>query len=304
MVTNWNHLETIWRHAFCNELCICPEEHHILLTEAPIGPKANRERLTSMMFETFKVPGIYMALAAVLALYPSGRSTGLVVDSGENMTHIVPIYEGYAMPHAILRRAVGGSDLTSLLSKLLTARGHDVSSKTDLDNLRRYKEEQCYVALDFDAEISKVHELEAGMGLPEYEFGEAGRYISLGSERFCCPEALFQPRLFGGSLEEMSGLHVAVFDTIRKCDCDIRRDLYRNIVLAGGCTMFQGMQDRLARELVALAPTNASVEVIASPARQYAAWAGGSIFASVLECAWITKDDFDKAGPGIVHRLV
>jgi actin len=297
IVTNWDDMEKIWHHTFYNEMRVNPEENNVMLTEAPMNPKQNREKMTQIMFETFNVPAMYVGIQAVLSLYSSGRTTGIVLDSGDGVTHTVPIYEGYSLPHAIMRADMAGRDLTEHMMKLLMEGGQTFVTSAEKEIVRSIKEQLCYVALDFDEEMTN-----SGKTVVDEEFElPDGTMIKVGNPRFRCPEALFKPAHIG---LECPGFHEMAFKSIQKCDIDVRRDLFANIVLSGGTTMFKGLPERLSKEVGNLAPSSVKPKVVAPPERKYSVWIGGSILSSLttFQNMWIQKREYDEAGPTIVHN--
>jgi actin len=308
IVRNWDDMEKLWHHTFFTELRVDPTEHPVLITEAPLNPKRNREKMIELMFETFHVPSFYVAITPVLSLYSAGRTTGIVLEAGDGVTAIAPIYEGESVPRAFGRLNLGGRDVTAGLQQMLYDRGSNFTTSYDRsyhsrasperETVRDMKEKLAYVALDFDAELQKAAtttHCDASFALPD------GNDIVIGSERFRCPELLFRPSLNGF---EFDGIEQILFDSIMKCDVDVRNDLYANIVLSGGTTMLPGLPERIQKEITRLAPPKTKISWVASPEYKYAAWIGGSILASLATFPQmvITHEEYDDAGPGIVHR--
>jgi actin-related protein len=300
IVEDWDDFEKVLHHTFTNELRVNPEEHNVLITETALNPKVNREKLTQILFDTFNVPGLYVANTAVLSLYSAGKFTGVVVEIGDGVAHIVPIYDGFVLPHSIQRINLAGRDLTDYLIKILSERGLHLTTGAEREIVKEMKEKLCYVALDFDNELdaSKTgSSKEANYEMPD------GDVITIGSERFRTPEVLFKPSLIG---KEFGGIHEQVYQAIQKSDVDVRKDLYQNIVLSGGTTLFAGLPERLTKEVQKLAPQaiKSLVKVIAVPERQYCTWIGGSILSSIstFSSMWITKEEYQDAGPSIVHQ--
>eukprot|EP01127_Copromyxa_protea_P018631 TRINITY_DN5905_c0_g1_i1.p1 TRINITY_DN5905_c0_g1~~TRINITY_DN5905_c0_g1_i1.p1 ORF type:complete len:1833 (+),score=344.13 TRINITY_DN5905_c0_g1_i1:770-5500(+) len=296
LITNWDDMEKIWHHTFYNELRVAPEEHPVMMSEPANNPKANREKLLQIMFETFNVPATYVGISSVLSLYASGRTSGVVVDCGSGTSTVVPVYEGYALPHTVQQNDIGGSCITDYLNQLLAERGYAFTTTAERQLVANMKESLAYVALDFNTETNRPK----SDIVRQYELPD-GQVFAIDNERFRCSEALFQPSLVGN---ESQGIHSLTHNAIQACDANIRSSLYSNTILAGGSTMFEGMQDRLQKEIVALAPNNTKVNVLAPPERKYSVWIGASILGSLstFQSLWISKEEYDEAGPSIVHR--
>ncbi|CUM46415.1 uncharacterized protein AC631_04524 [Debaryomyces fabryi] len=332
VVNNWDDMEKLWYHTYTQDLKTNAEEHPLLITEAPLNPRINRDKMCQILFELFNVPCIYVSIQAVLSLYASGRTTGVVIDSGDGVSHIVPVYEGFALPTSIKRMDIAGRDITENLSfNLRRMTGISLHSSSELEIVRLIKEKCCYISkdpmkdealysssaynhyLNTNSQNIKESNLLASYKLPD------GHTIQLGAERFRSTEILFNPQLIG---DESPGLHELASLAIAKTDMDLRPVLYQNVVLSGGNTLLKNFGDRLLVELKnqqsqqtgSYGIWNASrntnnydtkmkIKIHAPPERKYSTWIGGSILAglSTFKKMWVTSLEYAE-DPEIIHK--
>lgn len=292
----------IWRSfgitTFHNELHVASHVHPILLTEHSLFTRVSREKMTQIMFETFNTPAIYVARQPVLSSYASGRTTGFVLDAGEGIFYPVPTFEGHAVLEDILHIEIRGTDLTDYLLKILTERGYSFTISSKREIVHDIQAKLCYVALDFEKEMTTAVNsklVEKNYTLPD------GQIVTIRNERFRCPEALFQPLLLG---MEACGIHEAAYNSIMRCNTNVRKVLFANMVLSGGNAMYPGIADSMQKEVSALVPSSTEVKIIAPPNRKYSSWIGGSILASLsfFRQMCISMEEYNEFGPSSVHR--
>ena len=298
IIANWDDMEKIWDHIF-SELHVTSTDQPVLLTETAINPIASghdREKMLQIMFETFNVPGMFIANQAMLALHANGTMDGLVVDVGAKSTRCIPVLSRHVLSHAITHLDLAGTDLTEYLAKMLSDAGHYFICGNDRQLVKDIKEKLAYVAFDFEAEMQAAAK---GSADQPYELPD-GVIATIGSERFRCSEPLFQPSLVG---YEQPGIHEATLQCIEK-SADHANDLYTNIVLTGGSSMFPGLVERFNKEITALAPPNTNINIVATPERMYSVWKGGSILASTpkFQQMMVTRQEFDERGPALVFQ--
>lgn len=328
VVENWTAMERLWQRCFFDYLRCDPEEHHVVLTEPPLNPPENREYAAEIMFETFNVPGLYIGVQAVLALAaaftqvaPGERTlTGTVIDSGDGVTHVIPVAEGYVIGGAIKHIPLAGRDITAFVQQSLRERGEPVPPQDSLDVARRIKEGHCYVGQDivrefqrFDANPGK-HFAKASFTNPRTRSSYS---VDVGYEQFLAPELFFNPEIY--SPDFTKPLPEVVDEAILQSPIDTRRGLYGRVVLSGGSTMFRNFHKRLqqdlkervdrrlaanvarlgARHQTSAAPQEMKVKVISHEFQRYAVWFGGSMAAyqDGFRRHVITKARYQEEGP-------
>jgi len=328
-VDNWTHMERFWEHCIFKYLRAEPEDHYFLLTEPPLNAPENREYTAEIMFETFNVPGLYIAVQAVLALAASWTSkqvsektlTGTVIDSGEGVTHVIPVAEGYVIGSSIKHIPIAGRDLTTFVQQLMRDRETNIPSAESYEIAKMAKETYSYVCPDLAKEFKK-YDQEPDKWIKRHtaieQITKKPYNCDVGYERFLAPEVFFNPEIY--SSDFLTPLPKVVDDTVQSCPIDTRRGLYKNIVLSGGSTMFKDFGKRLQRDIKRavdyrikrseeisggkIKAVPLAVNVISHHMQRYAVWFGGSMLASTGDFYNVchTKQQYDEQGPSIARH--
>ncbi|XP_067677691.1 uncharacterized protein [Haliotis asinina] len=288
-IRNWDDVEAIWRDVLTDKLGLNPQEHNVLLITPPSLNSQDKEKITQIMFEKFKVPGLFVANSGALSLYAAGRLSGVVLEVGEGVVHAAPSHEGYLLPKAVTRWAFGGSGQNEFLCKQLSEKGYNLASEA----VRQIKESMCYVAKNYDLEMAKSSDadFQKTFKLPDETA------VTLGSEMFKTSEVLFTPSVAGLSC---GGIVALLDEAIGKCSAEQQKLMYSNIVVAGGPTLASGFVDRLKKEVKSRA---ADATVVGGEHREHAAWLGGSTLAALenFQSMWITAAEYRDKGAAVVH---
>jgi len=300
MVTNWLDMEKMWHHVLFRELTVVPEETPVLMLDSPQATPTDREEMAAIMFEKFSVPSCYLMMQSVAAMLASARTYGIVLDAGHGVSHVVPVYEGLALPHGIVTHKVGGDDVDKLLSQMLASRS---INNVPLSAIAEMKEKLCHVALDYSKEIASSDSSNVSYQLPD------GTNISLHDERIAALEAFFNPGVCDQCGVEPPpasvGIQEVIHDCIYRLDPEVRKKLWETLVLAGGSTLASGFVERLERELPSVVPQGCTMGITSLATRKYAPWIGGSIAASLEsfnQHMWISLTEYNEFGNSVLHR--
>jgi len=312
IVRNWTDIFYIWDYTFNERLNIKPDECKILLTEPPMNPKQNKEKMVQAMFEKYNFKSVYIATQAVLVLYAQGLLTGVVCDSGDGVTHVIGVYEGYSIPHSTRRLDVAGRNITRYLIDLLLVRGYAFNRSADFETVRQIKEKLCYVGYDIDFERKLANE--TTVLIDQFTLPDS-RVIKMGRERFEAPEALFKPHLIGG---ESGGMSDKIFESIMACDIDLRAEFFKHIVLSGGSSMYPGLPSRLEKDIKELylkQVLNGNQELLKKfqlriedpPRRKHMVFLGGAVLGEIMkdkEAFWMNNAEYKEIGNRVLAKCI
>jgi actin-related protein 3 len=350
-VSSWDLMEKYWHQSIYNYMKCDPQEHYFVLTEPPMNPPENRENMAEIFFETFNCPGIYIGVQAVLALVGSRATfspndnhekdsidevqkssiqslTGIVIDSGDGVTHVVPICDGFVIGSEIKHIPIAGRKITKFIEGMIRDRGEKINTEDLYLASMGIKEKYGYIAQDLLAELERfdTKELKDGQKVQSNKFKKvegigavSGKpyKINLGYELFLGPEAFFSPEIIDKDYQ--SGIDELVDTVVQKCPIDYRRKLYSNIVLSGGSTNFKNFKEKLMVSIQKRVderlrkyiikdkvPSPIKVSVTTSMSKKNVVWLGGSQLACdrSFKSFVHTKAQYDEFGPSCCRNNI
>jgi len=286
-IKNWDDMEDVWFYIY-EKLNLEPEECPTLFAETPSTPEYDRKELACIMFETFRLPSLFLASDAALSLYSEGKITGVVLDSGYEVTRITPVFGGFTAIDRLKNIKIGARQLSNYLIKMVKDKAiitHDTADQI--------KDQLCYVALDFESEQTNIQNNQKTFILPD------GENITLSDEMINPPETLFKPQI---TKKRFLGVHEMISNVICSSDIDLRHDYYNNILCTGGNSMYPGLEDRLQKEIKSVAPSSMHVNVEGAKDKLNSVFIGGTVLASMQSFAneWISKSEYDEFGSDIL----
>ena len=291
-------MEKIWHHCLYESLKVDPCQNSVLLTESCEYTEEDRKKIGEIFFEYFNVPSLYIGNQGTLGLFSTGNTKGVVLDSGEGGTHVVPIFEGYVSPYSVFKTQVSGQLITQFLLDLLIKNGLTFSKHYDFDVIENIKEQRCYVSTDFSSEMREF-QLKANTKDLSYELPD-GQTISLNKEQIEAPEILFNTKMV--NLDDM-GVGELIYRSYFSIDTEIKKNLFDKIFLIGGNTLFPNIAERISKNIRTLGGSSISFKIFCPAERKYSTWIGGSILACLtpFESMWVTKEEYEEHGGNILN---
>ena len=282
-----------------SQLGLNPEqikEHPLLITEPLNNKYSNSENISQILFEKMNIPALIFAKQPLLSLISTGYSTGIVLESGSDITQSCVSYEGYLIENSCLRFDYGGKDVSNTLNILLKQRNSDINYINFFDDIKvlnDIKEKQCYIKTlkDDNEDFVSVHS--------EYILPD-GSKLNLQDEKILAPEILFNNKLI---FQEYFPFHEMVINSIDKCDVNIKGKLYKTIVMSGGNTKFKGIEEKMKTNLSYLIPRGVDIKLRMQENPELNCWNGGNIIASLntFNKMLVYKKDWEECGKNIIH---
>jgi actin len=301
-ITDFELMEKLWSHLFYNELKIRPEAYNVFLTESLFISNADREEIAEIMFEKFSVFNIHMEPQPVMSLYSTTKTSGVIVESGDSMTQIIPVYESYIVPQGVRTTNIAGAEMTKSLHSFIENKLKKFNVGNPSYMTKKIKEKFLELSLQpVDNFIEKYYNFShQSENVDNFQLPD-GNIIPIGDERYLAPEIIFNPVNDSKPLQEL------LTDSIQSVDIHIRKDMINNIILGGGNTMIKNFPERLKSEFYKQNKNTDvnNIKINAQPERMYSAWIGASVVCSIgnFQNMWISKNDFEEIGHNIVHKV-